>query len=55
MKWTQMECSNFRARAMKRFQNEWANGSYWNGSQVIADYEADARVNRELPSVRSRY
>lgn len=49
MKWTQMECSNFRARAMKRFGDEWNKNSYWNGSQIINNKAADARVNAELP------
>lgn len=48
MKWTQMECSNFRARAMKRFGEEWSKNSYWNGSQIINNKAADARINAEL-------
>lgn len=48
MKWTQMECSNFRARAMKRFGEEWSKNSYWNGSQIVNNKLADARVNAEL-------
>lgn len=48
MIWTQMECSNFRARAMKRFGEEWSKNSYWNGSQIINNKAADARVNAEL-------
>lgn len=48
MKWPQMECSNFRARAMKRFQKEWSKNSYWNGSQIVNNKAADARVNAEL-------
>lgn len=48
MKWPQMECSNFRARAMKRFQAEWSKNSYWNGNQIINNKAADARVNSEI-------
>lgn len=48
MKWTQMECSNFRARAMKRFGGEWNKNSYWNGYRIIKNKGADERVNSEL-------
>lgn len=48
MKWTQMECSNFRARAMKRFGEEWSKNSYWDGSRIVNNKAADARVNAEL-------
>jgi hypothetical protein len=48
MKWPQMECSNFRARAMKRFQEEWSKNSYWDGSRIVSNKAADARVNAEL-------
>ncbi|MCY1272885.1 hypothetical protein D9M68_732890 [compost metagenome] len=48
MKWTQMDCSNFRARAMKRFHEEWRKGSYWNGYRVIENKEADKEVNIEI-------
>ncbi|MDT4828911.1 hypothetical protein FQZ97_623160 [compost metagenome] len=48
MKWTQMDCSNFRARAMKRFQIEWSKNSYWNGYQIIENALADRVVNSEI-------
>lgn len=48
MKWTQMECSNFRARAMKRFGVEWSEGEYWDGIRLIENKTADERVNSEL-------
>ncbi|WP_157831678.1 hypothetical protein [Pseudomonas sp. YY-1] len=48
MSWSQMECSNFRARAMKRFSVEWSNGAFWDGSKVIANVRASRRVNSEL-------
>ncbi|MGE8501109.1 MAG: hypothetical protein ACN6P1_02600 [Pseudomonas sp.] len=48
MKWTQMECSNFRARAMKRFGDEWNKNSYWDGAGLIKNQLADERVNSEL-------
>lgn len=48
MKWSQMECSNFRARALKRFQQEWSKNSYRDGKRVIDNKAADIRVNREL-------
>lgn len=50
MKWTQMECSNFRARAMKRFGVEWRNGAYWDGEKIIDNPEATMRVNSEIGS-----
>lgn len=48
MKWSQMECSNFRARALKRFQKEWSENSYWDGTKVIDNKAADLRTNKEL-------
>lgn len=48
MKWTQMECSNFRARAMKRFGIEWNQGAYWDGIILIDNGEATERVNSAL-------
>ncbi|CAE6899453.1 conserved protein of unknown function [Ectopseudomonas oleovorans] len=48
MKWTQMECSNFRARAMKRFGEEWNKNSYWDGSEIKNNKDADVIVNLEL-------
>ncbi|MFY1021371.1 hypothetical protein [Ectopseudomonas khazarica] len=48
LKWTQMECSNFRARAMKRFGLEWESGSYWDGQKIIDNREASRKVNSEL-------
>ncbi|AYF90138.1 hypothetical protein D6Z43_24490 [Pseudomonas sp. DY-1] len=48
MKWTQLDCSNFRARAMKRFHIEWGKNSYWNGYKVMENEAADKIVNMEL-------
>ncbi|WP_339515087.1 hypothetical protein [Pseudomonas sp. RL_15y_Pfl2_60] len=48
MTWSQMECSNFHARAMKRFQKEWAKNSYWDGKKIIKNKKADIEVNAEL-------
>lgn len=48
MAWTQMDCSNFRARAMKRFNNEWGANSYWDGKKIVENHKADARVNSEI-------
>jgi hypothetical protein len=48
MKWTQMECSNFKARAMKRFGIEWSKSSYWDGNKIKTNKNADQRVNAEL-------
>lgn len=48
MKWTQMDCSNFRARAMKRFGTEWSQGAYWNGESLVENKGADRRVNSEI-------
>lgn len=48
MAWTQMECSNFKARASKRFTQEWAARSYWDGKNVIGNPDADRRVNSEI-------
>jgi hypothetical protein len=48
MKWTQMDCSNFKARAMKRFGEEWSKSSYWDGEKIIANKNADSRVNLDL-------
>jgi hypothetical protein len=44
-----MECSNFRSRALKRFQKEWAANAYWQNGKVIGNKAADRRVNSELP------
>lgn len=46
--WSQMECSNFKARASKRFSKEWAARSYWDGKNVIGNPDADRRVNSEI-------
>ncbi|WP_312173225.1 hypothetical protein, partial [Stutzerimonas kunmingensis] len=43
-------CSNFRARAMKRFGVEWRNGAYWDGEKIIDNPEATMRVNSEIGS-----
>lgn len=48
MEWAQMECSNFKARASKRFSKEWGAHSYWDGYCVIDNPDADKRVNAEL-------
>ncbi len=48
MEWSQMECSNFKARASKRFSKEWGAHSYWDGYRVIDNPEADQRVNAEI-------
>lgn len=48
MEWSQMECSNFKARASKRFSKEWGARSYWDGYRVIDNPDADKRVNAEL-------
>lgn len=48
MEWSQMECSNFKARASKRFSEEWGAHSYWDGYCVIDNPDADKRVNAEL-------
>lgn len=48
MEWSQLECSNFKARASKRFSKEWGAHSYWDGYRVIDNPDADKRVNAEL-------
>lgn len=48
MEWSQMDCSNFKARASKRFSQEWGAHSYWDGHNVIDNPDADKRVNAEL-------
>lgn len=48
MEWSQMECSNFKARASKRFSKEWGARSYWDGYRLIDNPDADKRVNAEL-------
>jgi hypothetical protein len=48
MEWSQMDCSNFKARASKRFSAEWVAHSYWDGYHVINNADADKRVNAEL-------
>lgn len=48
MEWSQMECSNFKARASKRFSQEWGAHAYWDGHYVIDNPDADKRVNAEL-------
>ncbi|WP_146259887.1 hypothetical protein [Pseudomonas sp. URMO17WK12:I2] len=48
MIWTQMECSNFKTRAMKRFSQEWINDSYWDGREIIKNNAANLRINAEL-------
>lgn len=44
---SEMECSNFRSRALKRFQNEWSADSYWKNGMVINNPSANKRVNSE--------
>lgn len=48
MKWSQMECSNFRARAMKRFGKEWNKNAYWDGKKIIDNKKSTKIVNSEL-------
>jgi hypothetical protein len=48
MEWSQLDCSNFKARASKRFSKEWAAHSYWNGYRVIDNPNANKRVNSEV-------
>lgn len=48
MKWTQMDCSNFRARAMKRFHTEWGKGAYWKEGKPIENAHANRIVNSEI-------
>jgi dsRNA-specific ribonuclease len=45
---TEMECANFRSRALKRFQKEWASNAYWRDGQEVENAKADHRVNSEL-------
>jgi len=45
---SEMECSNFRARALKRFQLEWVADSYWRDGRLSTNPDADKRVNSEL-------
>ena len=52
MEWSQTECSNFKARASKRFSTEWVANSYWDGHHVIDNLDADKRVNAELTDGR---
>ena len=47
-KMSEMECSNFKARALKRFQIEWTSNAYWKDGAVVKNVEADRRVNVEL-------
>ena len=46
---SEMECNNYRARALKRFQTEWVADAYWKGGKVVSNPAADKRVNSELP------
>lgn len=46
---SEMECSNFRARALKRFQVEWQANSFWQNGQFVQNEAAARRVNAELP------
>lgn len=48
-----MECSNFRARALKRFQVEWQANSFWQNGQFVRNEAAARRVNAELPKART--
>jgi hypothetical protein len=48
MEWSQMDCSNFKARASKRFSAEWGAHSYWDGYHLIDNPDADKRVNAEI-------
>jgi hypothetical protein len=46
---SEMECTNFRARALKRFQKEWEANAYWKNGAFAPNPDADRRVNSELP------
>lgn len=45
---SEMECSNFRGRALKRFQNEWATNAYWKNGKILDNPAANKRVNSEV-------
>ncbi|SPZ02577.1 Uncharacterised protein [Pseudomonas luteola] len=49
MRWSQQECSNFRARAMTRFLKEWDDRQYLRSGKIVDNPAATARVNSELP------
>lgn len=44
-----MDCSNFRGRALKRFQHEWEANSFWSEGRLVENERARRRVNSELP------
>lgn len=44
-----MDCSNFRGRALKRFQHEWEANSFWSEGRFVENEQARRRVNSELP------
>lgn len=46
---SEMDCNNYRARALKRFQTEWVADACWKGGKVVPNPAADKRVNSELP------
>jgi hypothetical protein len=46
---SEMECSNFRARALKRFLHEWEANSFWREGRSVENEAASRRVNSELP------
>ena len=46
---SEVACSNFRARALKRFQHEWDANAFWRDGRFVENEAASRRVNSELP------
>lgn len=46
---SEMACSNFRSRALKRFQHEWDANAFWRDGRFVENEAASRRVNSELP------
>lgn len=42
-----MECSNHRARAIKRFQSRWSEGEFWRNGKVFLNQQAAVYVNTD--------
>jgi len=42
-----MDCSNHRARAIKRFQVRWSDGDFWRNGKVFMDQQAAIYVNTD--------
>jgi len=40
-----MDCSNHRARAVKRFQSRWSDGDFWRNGKVFLNQQAAVYVN----------